>query len=390
MKRLLFYGGTFDPPHSGHLHLLRQTIRRFHFDKIVVMPTALPPHKQATHYLSDEKRLRVLEMLFGHLRGVTVNSWELNKGGKSYSIETITHLREQYPGYEIWFLMGSDMFLSFEKWYRADELAKMCTLVVAPRNKEDVSLLEPMAKHLKTTLNAKSVILQIPIVERSSTQIRQGQDDLMLPLEVRYYLYGKEALESLESYLKENLSPEKYDHSYRVAEFAVGLAKIHGVDENQVYLASLLHDATKCWGKSRQLAYLQKRHYKLSADDRQAPQIYHQITGSLFAAEKFRVCDRGILQAIKCHTTGRERMTELDKILFLADSIEPARSYEGVEEMRQTAKVDLDKAVLMNFDRSIVYIVKKGFCLHPQTVAARNWMLKSILMEGKFNDKKQS
>ncbi|MBQ6946846.1 MAG: bis(5'-nucleosyl)-tetraphosphatase (symmetrical) YqeK, partial [Clostridia bacterium] len=95
------------------------------------------------------------------------------------------------------------------------------------------------------------------------------------------------------------------------------------------------------------------------------------------------VYDRSILQAIKCHTTGRERMTVLDKILFLADSIEPARTYEGVGEMRLMAQKDLDRAVLMNFDRSITYIVKKGFFLHPQTVAARNWMLKSIITEEK-------
>lgn len=387
MKRLLFYGGTFDPPHSGHLHLLRQTVRRFRFEKIIIMPTALPPHKKAAHFLTDEKRLRALEMLFANVHGATVSDWEIQKGGKSYSVETIGYLKERYPDYEIWFLMGSDMFLSFDQWYQAERLAKMCTLVVAPRTKEDISHLQPMANRWETELGAKCVILQIPVMEKSSTKIREGQSDPALPLEIRYFLYGAEALAPLENYLKENLTPAKYEHSYRVAEYASELARIHGVDEDQVCLASLLHDATKCWGKSRQLAYLQKRHYKLSAEDRQAPQIYHQITGSLFAGDKFHVRDKAILQAIKCHTTGRERMTGLDKILFLADSIEPARSYDGVEEMRQTAKKDLDRAVLMNFDRSIVYIVQKGFFLHPQTVAARNWMLKSILTEEKHDNR---
>ncbi len=383
MKRLLFFGGTFDPPHTGHLHLLKQTVRKFKFDKIIVMPTAVPPHKQATHYLPDEKRLRAIEMLFGSIRGVTVSDWEIKKGGKSYSIDTISYLLETYPDYEIWFLMGSDMFLGFEQWYQAERLATMCTLVVAARSREDVEQLPAHAKYLETKLKVKSVILQIPIVERSSTEIRSGESDPKLPLEIKYFLYGSAALAPLESYLKENLTPEKYAHSYRVAEYATELARIHGVEERQVYLASLLHDITKCWGKARQLSYLQKRHYKLSPEDRQAPQIYHQITGALFAGDRFYVRDRMILQAIKCHTTGRERMTDLDKILFLADSIEPARTYEGVEQMRQTAKTDLDRAVLMNFDRSIAYIVKKGFFLHPQTVAARNWMLKSIITEGK-------
>lgn len=383
MKRLLFYGGTFDPPHSGHFHLLRQAVKRFRFDKIIVMPTATPPHKTSAHFLSDEKRFRAVEMLLGSIRGVTVSDWEMRKGGKSYSIETVSYLKDLYPDYEIWFLMGSDMLFSFENWYQADKLAGMCTLLAAARTKEDVERLGPQAKRLESELGAKCVILQIPVVDKSSTGIREGEIDPTLPLELRYFLYGKEALAPLEAYLRDNLTPEKYDHSYRVAEYAAELARIHGADEQQVYLASLLHDATKCWGKKRQLAYLQKRHYKLSVEDRQAPQIYHQITGALFAGEKFYVRDRSILQAIKCHTTGRERMTALDKILFLADSIEPARTYEGVEEMRRTAQIDLDRAVLMNFDRSITYIVKKGFFLHPQTVAARNWMLKSIITEDK-------
>ncbi len=388
MKKLLFYGGTFDPPHSGHLHLLRQTVRQLHFDKIIVMPTAIPPHKQAAHFLSDDIRLKAAQMLFSTVRGVTVSDWEIQKGGRSYSVETIEYLLEQYPDHEIYFLMGSDMFLGFEKWYRFEDLAKMCTILVAPRSKEDISALKPMAQKLEQQYGAKCQVLRMPILERSSTQIRNGDVDDKLPLEVQYYLYGEKALEPLEKYLKDNLTPQKYEHSYRVAEYAVKLAKIHGADEAQVYLASLLHDATKCWGKARQISYLNKRHYKLSLEDRQAPQIYHQITGALFAAEKFHVRDREILNAIKCHTTGRERMNTLDKILFLADSIEPARSYEGVEQMRQVAEVDLDKAVLMNFDRSITYIIVKGFFLHPQTVAARNWMLRPMTTEGKYDRSK--
>lgn len=388
MKRLLFYGGTFDPPHSGHFHLLRQTMQQMHFDKIIVMPTALPPHKQAAHFLSDEKRLKATEMLFSSLRGVTVSDWEINRGGKSYSIETVSYLHKQYPEYEIYFLMGSDMFLRFEKWYRFEELLHMCTLVVAPRKKEDVQALQPKAEMMGEKYGGKCIVLRIPIHEKSSTQIREGDRDERLPLEVRYYLYGQQALAPLKKYLEDNLTPEKFDHSYRVAEYACRLARLHGADEAQVYLASLLHDITKCWGKNRQLEYLQKKRYKLLPEDRQAPQIYHQITGALFAYDKFFVKNKEILQAIKCHTTGKERMTLIDKILFLADSIEPARSYEGVDYMRQVAEQDLNRAVLMNFDRSITYIIEKGFFLHPQTVAARNWMLRDMISEGKYDRSK--
>lgn len=388
MKKLLFYGGTFDPPHSGHLHLLKQAVKHLHFDKIIIMPTAMPPHKQAAHFLNDETRLRAVKMLFSTIRDSLVSDWEIKKGGKSYSIETIEYLSSQYPSYELYFLMGSDMFLSIEKWFRFEDILKKCTIITAPRTSEDLPLLNPMAEKIANSHAAKCIVLKAPIHEMSSTQIRDGEKDENLPLEVRYCLYGEKALVQLDNYLKDNLTPQKYEHSYRVAEYAVSLAQIYGVDEKQVYLASLLHDITKCWGKKRQLAYLSKRRYNLSPQDQRAPQIYHQITGALFASEKFGVRDRTILNAIQCHTTGREHMTMLDKILFLADSIEPARSYEGVENMRQIAKTDLDKAVLINFDRSITYIVSKSFYLHPQTVAARNWMLTTITSEDKYDKSK--
>ncbi len=386
MKKLLFYGGTFDPPHSGHLHLLKQTLKQLQFDKIIIMPTAMPPHKQAAHFLSDELRLKATKLLFSTVRNVEVSGWEIQKGGKSYSIETVEYLAEKYSDYEIYFLMGSDMFLGFERWYKFEEILKKCTILTAPRTSEDIAKLKPMEQRLRSQYGAQCTVLRMPIYDVSSTQVRNGRVDEKLPLEVQYCLYGKKALEPLDQYLRENLTPQKYEHSYRVAEYAVSLAEIYGLDTLQVYLACLLHDATKCWGKKRQLAYLDKRRYRLSAEDQCAPQIYHQISGALFAREKFGVRDNTIINAIKCHTTGRENMNMLDKILFLADSIEPARSYDGVEDMRRIARTDLDRAVLMNFDRSITYIVSKGFFLHPQTVAARNWMLKSMTSEDK-NDK---
>ena len=101
MKKLLFYGGTFDPPHSGHLHLLRQTTRQLHFDKIIVMPTAIPPHKQANHFLSNDVRLNAAKMLFSTVRDTIVSDWEIVKGGKSYSIDTIEYLIREYPDHKI-------------------------------------------------------------------------------------------------------------------------------------------------------------------------------------------------------------------------------------------------------------------------------------------------
>lgn len=188
-------------------------------------------------------------------------------------------------------------------------------------------------------------------------------------------------LERIEVYLQKNVTPEKLDHTKKVAQYAAHLAKQHGADEKQAYLAGMLHDCTKCWGKAKQVAYLKKAGYTITAEDRRAPQIYHQISGAIFAKEFFRVNDTKVIDAIRCHTTGREKMTTLDKILFLADCAEPNRSYEGVDEIRAAAEESLDKAVLMSLNRSITYVVHRGFHLHLQTVKARNWLIKNIYLE---------
>ncbi len=387
MKKLLLYGGTFDPPHIGHYELLRQTVRRTRFDKIIVMPTAMPPHKEAKHFLSDETRLAAVKLLFETIRGVKVSDLEMRRGGKSYSIDTLRYLSEQYPDHEISMLMGSDMFLSFEKWRRFEEILSLCTLITAPRHPGEREALCRRRDELVGRYGARCIVLDLPVVDLSSTGVRAGEKD-GLPLEVRYLLYGETALEPLIRHLSETLTEQKYEHTLRVAEYCAALAARFGEDERKARLAGLLHDITKCRNKAWQLRYMQQKRVKLSVSDRKAPQIFHQITAPYFAAENFNVRDRSILHALGCHTTGRAHMSKLDKILFLADGIEPGRDYDGVGTIRRTAEKDLDRAALMYCDRSIHYIVDRGFFLHPDTVSARNDLLRKIYSEDKASGKK--
>ena len=387
MKKLLLYGGTFDPPHTGHYELLRQTVRKMHFDRVIVMPTALPPHKQAEHFLTDEKRLAAVKLYFETIRGVSVSDFEMRRGGKSYTINTLRYLSEEYPDHEICLLIGSDMFLEFEKWRSFEDIFKLCTLVAAPRHKGERDALYRKRDELSFRYGAKCVVLDLPVHDISSTGVRAGERD-DLPLEVSYLLYGEKALGPLMNFLSETLTPAKYEHTLRVAAYCEELAERFGEDTGKARLAGLLHDITKCRNKAWQIRYLQQKRVKLTASDRKAPQIYHQITAPLFAAETFGVKDRSILRALGCHTTGRTHMTRLDKILFFADGTEPGRDFDGVEEMRRMAEKDLDRAVLMDLDRSIHYIIDRGFFLHPDTVSARNCLLRSIYLEEKAIGKK--
>ncbi len=116
MKRLLFFGGTFDPPHIEHENMLKAAVEEFSPDKTVVMPTFIPPHKQTLYCAPPKCRLEMAKIAFGKIPTVTVDDFEIKAEGKSYSYITLGALKAKYTDYEILFLMGTDMLSSFSSW----------------------------------------------------------------------------------------------------------------------------------------------------------------------------------------------------------------------------------------------------------------------------------
>lgn len=161
------FGGTFDPVHMGHIRLLKTVLEAVDIDRTFVIPTKTPPHKQAKGLSGGEDRLEMLKLAVGDMNGVTVSGWELEREGKSYSYYTVRHFRELYPEGELYFIMGSDMLLTFDQWYRADELMKMCTPLCITRCAEDTQACREKAK-----LYPKAVFVEAEPFEVSSTQIR--------------------------------------------------------------------------------------------------------------------------------------------------------------------------------------------------------------------------
>lgn len=169
--RLLLFGGTFDPPHIGHMALLAGAIATVSPDLVVVMPAGLPPHKQAS---ATPPVLRLamcacFKTLFANLE---VSELEIRAGGKSYTYDTVLQLEESHPGAEIYLSVGGDMLLSFEKWHRYEELLARVTLVVQDRGEARTGL-EAAAGALRA--KGGRVIFatgETPLV--SSTEIRQG------------------------------------------------------------------------------------------------------------------------------------------------------------------------------------------------------------------------
>lgn len=182
--------------------------------------------------------------------------------------------------------------------------------------------------------------------------------------------------EEMRALLEKSLKPSRYQHSLGVAETAVLLAQRFGVNEEQAQIAGLLHDCAREFRNEDLIAEAEKRLIVVGDIERQMPLLLHAYVGSRLVTEKYGVSDQAIEQAIWRHTVGGAKMTQLDKIIWFADMIEPNRDYPGVEKLRELAKTAaLDDMVLAGLTQSIAFVLQKGGLIHPDTVIARNEIL---------------
>jgi len=175
--------------------------------------------------------------------------------------------------------------------------------------------------------------------------------------------------------LKKLLSGERFNHSLGVMETSEKLAVRYGADVEKAKIAGLLHDCAKNLREDELVALANK--YGIQIDDilEKSPYLLHGPVGGYMIEDYFGIHDDEIKRAIMLHTTGDRDMTLLDKIIFLADYIEPNRNFDGVEDLREVAYKNLDEAVIMALDETIKYVIDKGQLLYQKTVIARNDMI---------------
>ncbi|MFZ5641291.1 MAG: bis(5'-nucleosyl)-tetraphosphatase (symmetrical) YqeK [Bacillota bacterium] len=175
--------------------------------------------------------------------------------------------------------------------------------------------------------------------------------------------------------LREMTDDARYNHTLGVVEFARELAGVYGVDHRQAEAAALLHDCARCLSPRDLLATAEGQGLPVDELERAVPELLHGKVGAFFARTRFGVDDRAVLRAIELHTLGAREMTQLDKIIFIADMIEPGRDFPGVEALREVARRELDLALLKCFDSTIRYVMEKQQYIHPQSIDARNAVL---------------
>lgn len=178
--------------------------------------------------------------------------------------------------------------------------------------------------------------------------------------------------------LNKELDSKRYLHSVNVMEVSQSLAKNYGADIEKARLAGILHDCAKNYRGDDARDYVRKIGYEADEVELLQPKLLHGIIGEHLARTIYGVADEEVLGAIRWHTTGKAGMSLLEKIVYVADYIEPLRYFEGIEKMRKAAYEDLERCIVLCSESTIRFVLNKGALLHSRTVETRNHSLRLI------------
>ena len=383
MARIGIYGGAFNPPHTGHIRAAEYAVQALNLDKLLLIPSCSSPHKPLpAGSPAPEQRLEMTKLWAGEK--MEVCDIELCRGGTSYTYETVEQLKKQYPGDELILFMGTDMFLSFHTWKEPERILKCVSLAVFYRG--DKNEKDTIAK-LQLTYEAgghRICLVENPVTEISSTQLRRMLvfrcaapflDERVLTYIKEKGIYGTARnyknlpMEELESVVVDLLNPNRVKHVLGCRDTAAELARIWGADETDAARAGLLHDITKALDGPLQLTLCAEYGKVLDEFSENNPKTLHALTGSLVAGRIFGE-NEAVVSAIESHTTGKPAMNTLEKIIYVADYMEPNRNFPGVEELRRLAYTDLDGALKLGLEMTLAVLREQKRQISPASSQA--------------------
>ena len=391
MERIGIYGGTFNPPHIGHIQAAKQAVSSLKLDKLLVIPAGNAPHKvMPVGSPTPEQRLAMLRIAFRDCPQIEVSDIELRWEGISYSYQTVLQLKEVYPDARLVLLMGTDMFLSFHTWKNAQIITQNAELAVFYRGEKGEKANVKATRQQMEAEGAGVSLVENDVINISSTQMRRllifrcaGQ---LLPEGVLDYirenrLYDTRTdwknlpMEELERVVIGLLNPNRVAHVLGCRDAAVALARRWGADETDAARAAILHDITKAIDGPLQLTLCAAYGKILSDFSRKYPKTLHALTGSLVAERIFGE-NKAVVSAIEHHTTGKAQMNLLEKIMYVADYMEPNRDFPGVERLRELAYIDITAALKLGLEMTLEHLKNQGSEVSPASREALDWLNK--------------
>lgn len=406
MKKIVIFGGTFDPVHSGHIACAEEVIKFFGMDALIFIPSGNPPHKIAARVTPGAFRVEMLKIASADIPNAYVSDEEVTRQGYTYTVDTLEWLHGELrkklgcEEYKLYFIVGTDVLRDLHKWKDCEKVFSMCEFIAVKRPGEDNSKFNEYKKEAES-LGAVIHNAELVLQEISSSEIRRRIDNYeslegLVPANVekfiavnRLYRHSSAASKAeIKVDLKERLPEEKYLHSLGVMEECERLAEIYGADKKKCSLAGLVHDCAKNLTGS-QIGWI-----GFSLDDIKKkdpycgtnPRVVHAFTGRILAEKRYGIHDIDVLTAVETHVTGRPDMNLISAIVFIADYTEKNREGEVFEKIRKVlAEEGLYRAIQVSCESTMEIVTKRGEELDINTVLTRNW---SIIKQRENNCRK--
>ncbi len=414
--KIAVFGGSFNPLHNGHAMLADTVIKDLGYDKVLFVPTFIPPHKKINADVSPEKRLKMLELFCrtnggGHFE---VEPCEIERGGVSYTVDTIEYLNKKYSKVlegKLAFIMGDEVASEFDKWKQPERIVELADLIITHRIKDD-SASHPDFAVTESVNNTPlgdykgdfnvcfdekafkypCTFLKEAVLPVSSSDIRkriiEGRSfKYLIPAEIYTYIekndlyrhFDKEnrkckkmnyeaKIEEIRAYTEAHVKKSRYEHSERVASMCSLLCSHYGLDAEKGYLAGIGHDMCKDMDDEKVTKTAAKDGLPILEIEKNKPSLLHGRAAAILMKEKFGINDSDILEAVAFHTSGKLGMCDLTKCLFLADKIEPGRPQSTEEYRNRYLTLSLDEMTACIIMENYDYVLnKKGYVLYPET-----------------------
>jgi len=409
--RIGVFGGAFNPVHIRHVQICLNIPEEYGLDKLIVIPSYNPPHKRLD---SDNFFIRksMLEDALAGIPKIEISMLEYNSKKNNYTYEILSDIAAEYPDGQLFYIVGGDSLEAFDTWKKPEVILSLASLIVIRR--PDYNATDKAASELTKKFGARIYISELTEADISSTYVRTlvalGETDgdlsgclphsaLKGVLSGRYgEMYG--GFGKYVDFVRSVSGEELFAHIKRTVLAAVKCNEKAGLDGTKVFLTALLHDASKemifertgsldektdilkisaDFIKELSNGRLDVEYYKrLSNTEYYAPcntlrtSVLHQFTGAETAQKVLGIDDAEILDAVRYHTTAKADMTMLAKLVYLADKIESARAYYGVDAIREKAKTDIDGAFKACLERNYAYLKAKGIKIYYLTEEAHS------------------
>ena len=389
MQRIGIYGGAFNPPHLGHMKAAQYAVQALKLDKLLLIPSGTSPHKPLpAGSPTAQQRLEMVGLWAGEK--MQVCDLEIARGGTSYTYETVQQMKAQYPQDELILCMGTDMFLSFHSWKKPQIILQNVSLAVFYRGDKG-EIADIAAKKAEYEAAGHTIYLvENPVLEISSTQLRRmlvfGCAAPFLHEDVAEFIkenglygvgenYQNLPIDQLETVVVNLLKPNRVKHVLGCRDTAAELARVWGANETDAARAGLLHDITKALDGPLQLTLCREYGKVLDEFSQNNPKTLHALTGSMVAERIFGE-NEAVVAAIESHTTGKPAMNTLEKIIYVADYMEPNRDFPGVEGLRRLAYTDLDGALKLGLEMTLAMLREQKRQISPASSQALEYLTK--------------